>query len=68
MLSLLFDYVLWNSHKKMLQVDTDKKVEGDGESKGLPPGHAGVAGAEKVNGSSCPFSGKTKPEESKKTS
>ena len=49
------------------QVDTDKKVEGDGGSNGLPPGHGA---ADKVNGSSCPFSGKTTstPEESKKTS
>ena len=63
MISLLCDgIIIPKSHH---QVDTDKKVEGDGGSNGLPPGHAA---AEKVNGASCPFSGKTTPEESKKTS
>ena len=53
--------------QKSDQVDTGKKVEGDdGGSNGLPPGH--TAAVEKANGSSCPFSGKTKQEESKKTS
>ena len=53
--------------QKSDQVDTDKKVEGDdGGSNGLPPGH--TAAVEKANGSSCPFSGKTNQEESKKTS
>merc|ERR1712018_1097659 len=41
----------WNPWAK---VDTDKKVEGEGGSNVLPPGHTG---ADKVNGSSCPFSG-----------
>ena len=48
----------------LLQVETDKK---SGGSPVLPPGHTDAV--EKANGtSSCPFSGKSNTEETKKTS
>merc|ERR1711910_138364 len=51
----------WNPWAK---VETDKK---SGGSSVLPPGHTDVV--EKANGSSsCPFSGKSNTEETKKTS